>query len=96
MIRNKLEKYLKNLQIWLLVFIPAEDKLKHFFFGTLGFCFFDLFFSKFYSLLLIFAFAFAWEIIQKISGGSNTKKGMVLDILFGILTGVLAYISSLI
>lgn len=76
-------------------FIPDYDKLKHFFIGTLAFIGLDFFLDTLTSLVILFLFLWAWELIQKERGGTNTWREMFKDIFFGLLTGLIINVLSL-
>jgi|AntDeeMinimDraft_5_1070356.scaffolds.fasta_scaffold01592_3 hypothetical protein len=70
--------------------IPAHDKLKHFYIGALGYYLFDMFFDCFTSLIMVLCGIVISEIAQKLSGGKNDFKEIVLDIIFTILPALLS------
>lgn len=75
-------RYLEN-------FLPAHDKLKHFFIGALVFVFLSLFLSDLLSIAIVLVGACLGELWQKLNGGTNNKKEMALDIFYGVLLGLL-------
>lgn len=84
---NSLVKKLSKL-------LPANDKLKHYFLGSIIFFSFSIIVNNLLALIINLVIAVAWEIWQKYNGGTNTIKEMTLDIIFSILTGLLVLITQ--
>lgn len=90
----KIERLKVLIPEYLSKLIPAQDKLKHFYLGSLVFALLNLFTDSLTSVVIVFAFAWAWELYQKSTGGTNSIKEIMKDIFFGILVGILVAISS--
>lgn len=84
---NSLVKKLSKL-------LPANDKLEHYFLGSIIFFSFSIIVNNLLALIINLVIAVAWEVWQKYNGGTNTIKEMTLDIIFSILTGLLVLITQ--
>ena len=80
---------------WLIKLLPTNDKLKHYFIGSIIFLTLSTKLIYLYALLINLIIVILWEILQKSKGGTNTFKEMTLDIFFGMLTGLIIYIISI-
>lgn len=74
-------------------YLPKEDKLQHYFVGSLIFIAFSIIVPNWFAVLMTTFFAVAWELYRQYFKG---YKFDVLDVVYSILLGVLITVKGFI
>lgn len=78
-----------------LIPLPAHDKLKHFFLGTLIFINASIILIDVYALAVVFTIASLKEVYDAYRSSNNSLKEHALDLFYSVISGLLITIVNL-